>query len=232
MAVNLIVSATVQTKENFTVDNPIINLNEFAINSEGYEDTSTTGVKLGDGQTRWNELPYLQNITHDMVNAWLRFQAETTNSRLVTLPDMQVIYANAVAVSDEELDTAIRQTETINNLLTVGEQQNSKINAIQSSLTKHEEAQETINDNFTSQIKKQQEILNENIPKIALKVDQSVFDGFAATVNQLKINKYDQSAGDALEDRLDAAENDIQNLEKQSFDLSQTILTGGNSTTK
>lgn len=232
MAVNLIVSATVQTKENFTIDNPIINLNEFAINSEGYEDTSTTGVKLGDGQTRWSELPYLQNITHDMVNTWLRFQTETTNSRLVTLPDMQVIYANAVAVSDEELDTAIRQTETINNLLTVGEQQNSKINAIQSNLTKHEEAQETINDDFTSQIKKQQEILNENIAKIALKVDQSVFDGFAATVNQLKTNKYDQSAGDALKDRLDAAENDIQNLEKQSLDLSQIILTGGNSTTE
>ena len=176
MAVNLIVSATVQKKEDFTINNPIISLNEFAINSEGYEDTVTTGVKLGDGQTRWNDLPYLQNLTHDMVNTWLQFETETTNSRLITLPDMRIIYANAVAVSDAELDTAIRQTDTISTLLTMSEQQKGEIKTVQSNLDRYKELHEPVVSYFSEQIKKHQELLDENVPKIASKVEQATYD--------------------------------------------------------
>lgn len=278
MAVNLIVSATVQKKEDFTINNPIISLNEFAINSEGYEDTVTTGVKLGDGQTRWNDLPYLQNLTHDMVNTWLQFETETTNSRLITLPDMRIIYANAVAVSDAELDTAIRQTDTISTLLTMSEQQKGEIKTVQSNLDRYKELHEPVVSYFSEQIKKHQELLDENVPKIASKVEQATYDEqvtslmekdenlqkrlsaaegrvsswtqdildlknsnndqqiiieeHTSSINTLQENKYDQSAGEALDERLTTAEEKIKNIPSGgSVDLSQTILTGGNSTT-
>ena len=52
------------------------------------------------------------------------------------------------------------------------------------------------------------------------------------SVDEIKLSKYDQSAGEALDERLTTAEEKIKNIPSGgSVDLSQTILTGGNSTT-
>lgn len=224
MAVNLIVSATVQKKEDFTSNNPIIDLYSFAINSEGYEDTSTTGVKLGDGITRWNDLEYLQNITRDTVTEWLRFQSETTNSRLVTLPDMRVAYVNIAALSDEELDNIIKNTSTIQNIQSINSQQDSSVAAIQEDLNIYKEnTTELVNSKVSAEdYNATTKELNETL---ASKATQE-------SVDEIKLSKYDQSAGEALDERLTTAEEKIKNIPSGgSVDLSQTILTGGNSTT-
>lgn len=224
MAVNLIVSATVQKKEDFTSNNPIIDLYSFAINSEGYEDTSTTGVKLGDGITRWNDLEYLQNITRDTVTEWLRFQSETTNSRLVTLPDMHVAYVNIAALSDEELDNIIKNTSTIQNIQSINSQQDSSVAAIQEDLNIYKEnTTELVNSKVSAEdYNATTKELNETL---ASKATQE-------SVDEIKLSKYDQSAGEALDERLTTAEEKIKNIPSGgSVDLSQTILTGGNSTT-
>lgn len=224
MAVNLIVSATVQKKEDFTSNNPIIDLYSFAINSEGYEDTSTTGVKLGDGITRWNDLEYLQNITRDTVTEWLRFQSETTNSRLVTLPDMRVAYVNIAALSDEELDNILENTSTIQNIQSINSQQDSFAAAIQEDLNTYKEnTTELVNSKVsTEDYNATTKELSENL---ASKATQE-------SVDEIKSSKYDQSAGEALDERLTTAEEKIKNIPSGgSVDLSQTILTGGNSTT-
>lgn len=98
-AVNILVSARVATKEEFENENPILELNCFAINSEGYETTSvdnlavvTSGVKLGDGVTKWADLPYLEDVTASLVSSWLEFEANASKARLVTLPDTNFIY--------------------------------------------------------------------------------------------------------------------------------------------
>lgn len=224
MAVNLIVSATVQKKEDFTSNNPIIDLYSFAINSEGYEDTSTTGVKLGDGITRWNDLEYLQNITRDTVTEWLRFQSETTNSRLVTLPDMHVAYVNIAALSDEELDNIIKNTSTIQNIQSINSQQDSSVAAIQEDLNIYKEnITELVNSKVSAEdYNATTKELNETL---ASKATQE-------SVDEIKLSKYDQSAGEALDERLTTAEEKIKNIPSGgSVDLSQTILTGGNSTT-
>lgn len=226
MAVNLIVSATVQKKETFATNNPIIDLYSFAINSEGYEDTATTGVKLGDGATRWNDLEYLQNITQDTVTEWLRFQSETTNSRLVTLPDMHVAYVNIAALSDEELDSIIKNTSTIQNIQNVNQQQDSSVAAIQEDLNAYKESTtELVNSKVnTEDYNATTEELNKTL---ASKATQE-------SVNEIKNLKYDQSAGEALDERLTTAEEKIKNISTGggSIDLSQVILNGGTSTTE
>lgn len=91
-AVNIILSARQASKIEFEAENPIIELDCFAINSEGYEDTITTGVKLGDGEKTWQELPYLTDVTPSLVTSWLEFEANAAKARLVTLPNTNFIY--------------------------------------------------------------------------------------------------------------------------------------------
>lgn len=91
-AVNIILSARQASKAEFEVENPIIELDCFAINKEGYEDTITTGVKLGDGEKTWQELPYLTDVTPSLVTSWLEFEANAVKARLVTLPDTNFVY--------------------------------------------------------------------------------------------------------------------------------------------
>lgn len=225
MAVNLIVSATVQKKEYFTANNPIIDIYSFAINSEGYEDTVTTGVKLGDGRTRWNDLEYLQNITQDTVTEWLRFQSETTNSRLVTLPDMRVAYVNIAALSDEELNNIIKNTATIQDIQNINKQQDSSVAAVQEDLNSYKESTtKLVNSKVnTADYNATTKELNDSL---ALKATQE-------SVDAINSSKYDQSAGEALDERLTTAEEKIKNFSSGggSIDLSTAILTGGNSTT-
>ena len=224
MAVNLIVSATVQKKEYFTANNPIIDIYSFAINSEGYEDTLTTGVKLGDGRTRWNDLEYLQNITQDTVTEWLRFQSETTNSRLVTLPDMRVAYVNIAALSDEELNNIIKNTVTIQDIQNINKQQDSSVAAVQEDLNAYKESTtKLVNSKVnTADYDATTKKLNDSL---VLKATQE-------SVDEINSSKYDQSAGEALDERLTIAEEKIKNFSPGgSIDLSTAILTGGNSTT-
>ena len=61
---------------------------------------------------------------------------------------------------------------------------------------------------------------------LALKATQESF-------NAINSSKYDQSAGEALDERLTTVEEKIRNFSSGggSIDLSTAILTGGNSTT-
>lgn len=224
MAVNLIVSATVQKKEYFTANNPIIDIYSFAINSEGYEDAITTGVKLGDGRTRWNDLEYLQNIMQDTVAEWLRFQSETTNSRLVTLPDMRVAYVNIAALSDEELNNIIKNTATIQDIQNTNKQQDSFVAAVQEDLDAYKES-------TTKLVNSKVNTADYNATTKKLN-DSLILKATQESVDAINSSKYDQSAGEALDERLTTAEEKIKNFSPGgSIDLSTAILTGGNSTT-
>lgn len=98
-AVNILVSARVASKEEFENENPILELDCFAINKEGFEtatvdntSTTTSGVKLGDGVTAWVDLPYLTDVTASLVRSWLDFEQNAAKARLVTLPDTNFVY--------------------------------------------------------------------------------------------------------------------------------------------
>lgn len=47
--------------------NPILSLNELAVE---YNNNEIVGYKIGDGTTRWPELPYINHIT-DISEFWL-----------------------------------------------------------------------------------------------------------------------------------------------------------------
>lgn len=55
------------TTEDYKEWNPILNLNELAVE---YNDNEIVGYKIGDGEARWSELPYITKFT-DISEFWI-----------------------------------------------------------------------------------------------------------------------------------------------------------------
>lgn len=58
------------TTEDYTEWNPILRLNELAVE---YNDNEIVGYKIGDGSTKWSELSYITKFT-DVSEFWLYVQ--------------------------------------------------------------------------------------------------------------------------------------------------------------
>ena len=113
MSVNILVETRVAPRETFEIENPIIFAGEIAINEEG------NGVKIGDGETRWGRLNYIENITQDSIDKWLKIAKESTNSHLVTLPDLNFAYTVVNAESNDLVESIVNTTIQNTNYLKV-----------------------------------------------------------------------------------------------------------------
>lgn len=93
MSVNILVDVLLEERENqFIVEDPILNQGTIAIN---FYNGTNGSIKIGNGLDKWSILPYITDISDDIVNKWRTFaQNSGTNSRLITLPDMHIAYAS------------------------------------------------------------------------------------------------------------------------------------------
>ena len=106
MAMSILVETKVLPKITFEKENPILRAGLIAINEEGIQLDNTTGeiisgAKIGDGLSTWQELKYIPT-TSEIIEKWLVIAKGTTNSKLVTLPDMNFAYAN-IGVNDNAM---------------------------------------------------------------------------------------------------------------------------------
>ena len=110
--VNIIVKSSVQEQEKFIGTYPEKNL--LTIDAEGQiiqDDVITHGIKIGDGETKWDDLPFLK-LPPDIANDWKVLAESTTNGQLVTLPDLNFAY---LLIDAEKLDNA-QYTEIVNQI--------------------------------------------------------------------------------------------------------------------
>lgn len=101
--VNIIVKSSVQEQAKFIGTYPERNL--LCIDAEGQiiqDDVITHGIKIGDGNTKWDALPFLKLPT-DIANDWKVLAESATNGQLVTLPDLNFAY---LLIDAEKLDNA------------------------------------------------------------------------------------------------------------------------------
>ena len=110
--VNIIVKSSVQEQEKFIGTYPEKNL--LTIDAEGQiiqDDVTTHGIKIGDGETKWDDLPFLK-LPPDIANDWKVLAESATNGQLVTLPDLNFAY---LLIDAEKLDNA-QYTEIVNQI--------------------------------------------------------------------------------------------------------------------
>lgn len=129
MSVKMIVDIIRKNETDFSAENPMIPQGSLAFDIEGPRgigDRYVSGIKLGDGVVKWNELPYLE-IPNDIAKKWHVFAENSgTNSRLVTLPDFNIAYAN-FDVSNAETEELLKNIRSNidyvdGNLIFSGEQ--------------------------------------------------------------------------------------------------------------
>lgn len=110
--VNIIVKSSVQEQEKFIGTYPEKNL--LTIDAEGQiiqDDVITHGIKIGDGETKWDDLPFLK-LPPDIANDWKVLAESATNGQLVTLPDLNFAY---LLIDAEKLDNA-QYIEIVNQI--------------------------------------------------------------------------------------------------------------------
>ena len=95
MSVNILVDVFLEEQEGYFAEkNPLIRSGQIAINHSSSNNVLGE-IKIGNGNDYWRDLPYVTNISAETVNKWRIFaQNSGTNSRLITLPDMNIAYAN------------------------------------------------------------------------------------------------------------------------------------------
>lgn len=101
--VNILVQSSVKPKEKFK--GVVIDAGALAIDEEGQQiqdEKIISGIKLGDGNTVWDDLEYLK-LTTITAKAWKDLAQTATNSQLVSLPDMNFVY---LTISADQLDNA------------------------------------------------------------------------------------------------------------------------------
>lgn len=197
-AVNIILSARQAPKREFELENPVIELDCFAINSEGYEDTITTGVKLGDGEKTWKELSYLTDVTPTLVTSWIEFETSVSKARLVTLPDTNFVYDLS-----EEFQNEVE--EKFNENLIAHKKINDDISSLENKVElNHEFICQEIDrlDNKDTQ-------LNDEINQLKIK-DYQIEEAFTQKTDQLS-SRIDINVNeiDLLEQRLNEVEENV-----------------------
>lgn len=108
MALNIIVETVIQPYATLRAQDYVYNAGTIIFDKEGFRNSSlgepVSGVKVGDGATNWKRLPYL-SVTEEIVSKWRQIAegAGITNSKLVTLPDMNFAYAVVDVEKNQEL---------------------------------------------------------------------------------------------------------------------------------
>ena len=101
--VNILVQSFLKPKEKFK--GIVIDAGALAIDEEGQQiqdEKIISGIKLGDGNTVWDDLEYLK-LTSTTAKTWKDLAQTATNSQLVSLPDMNFVY---LTISADQLDNA------------------------------------------------------------------------------------------------------------------------------
>ena len=105
MSMNILVETRLAPKIIFDKENPTLFAGEFAI-EEGL-----TEVRVGDGETKWRDLVPIQ-LPKEVMDKWYNIAKGTTNSHLVTLPDMNFAYtivnADSNSMIEQVVDTMIK----------------------------------------------------------------------------------------------------------------------------
>lgn len=120
MSMNILVETRVAPGAIFARENPILGPGEIAINKEGDE------ARIGDGITHWDKLT--NKVTaREVVQKWLIIAQSSTNSHLVTLPDVNFAYSVVSADSNSEIENTIENLVKNKNYLSVTEKINPEI---------------------------------------------------------------------------------------------------------
>ena len=114
MSMNILVKTRVEPEKTFQRNNDIIMAGEIAINREG------NYAKIGDGVTEWARLAKIEN--KEIIDKWLQLVNKTSNSHLVTLPDMNFAYSIITADSNAMVEQIIRKLMTSNNYFSITEE--------------------------------------------------------------------------------------------------------------
>lgn len=101
--VNILIKSSVKPQAEFK--GTVIEAGVLAIDAEGQQikdEKIISGIKLGDGNTVWDNLEYLK-LSSVTANSWKTIAERATNSQLVSLPDVNFAY---ITVSADQLDNA------------------------------------------------------------------------------------------------------------------------------
>lgn len=235
MSINLIISARLMNKADFESKNPVLELNEFAISKEGYENSATSGVKLGDGQARWSDLPYLTNLTPDLVMSWLEFFQRTNTCRLVTLPATKFIYTN---ITDSEPEDALASLLPILNqvqgLTAAGKNEALELKTNDVGITVDAATQDSTNINKIKLIRQDGKAYEFNIRDLesqqAVASFKTEIEDAKTALNEMRASvetKYDKTDAELLQTQIQANTASIEALKISGVDLSGCVLSGG-----
>lgn len=114
MSVNILVEIKVEPEIIFEKENPILIAGQIAITKEG------SIVKIGDGINKWKDLETIP-LPKEVIEKWLAIATGTTNSHLVTLPDMNFAYSIIGADSAGEVQQIIKEVVADTNYFQVTE---------------------------------------------------------------------------------------------------------------
>lgn len=235
MSINLIISARLMNKADFESKNPVLERNEFAISKEGYESSTISGVKLGDGQKRWGDLPYLTNLTPDLVMSWLEFFQRTNTCRLVTLPATKFIYTN---ISDTEPEDALASLLPILNqvqgLTAAGKNEALELKTNDVGITVDAATLDSANINKIKLICQDGKAYEFNIRDLESQQTVAAFkteiEEAKTALNEMQTSietKYDKTDAELLQAQIQANATSIEALKISGVDLSGCVLSGG-----
>lgn len=235
MSINLIISARLMNKADFESKNPVLELNEFAISKEGYESSTASGVKLGDGQKRWSDLPYLTNLTPDLVMSWLEFFQRTNTCRLVTLPATKFVYTN---ISDTEPEDALTSLLPILNqvqgLTAAGKNEALELKTNDVGITVDAATQASTNINKIKLVCQDGKAYEFNIRDLesqqTVAAFQTEIEDAKTVLNEVQASvetKYDKTDAELLQTQIQANTASIEALKISGVDLSGCVLSGG-----
>ena len=101
MSLNILVETRVNSKTIFEKSNPSLSAGEIAITDD------LTDVRIGDGETKWNDL-YPIELPQQVIEKWYNIATGTTNSHLITLPDMNYAYTTINAETGSMIEDIIK----------------------------------------------------------------------------------------------------------------------------
>lgn len=120
MSMNILVETRLAPKIIFDKENPTLFAGEFAIEED------LTEIRIGDGEKKWKDLTPIQ-LPKEVMSKWYDIATGATNSRLITLPDMNFAYtvvnADSNSMIEQIVDTIVMDknyftlTETKKNLI-------------------------------------------------------------------------------------------------------------------
>lgn len=116
MSLNILVETRVNSKTIFEKSNPSLSAGEIAITDDLID------VRIGDGETKWNDL-YPIELPQQVIEKWYNIATGTTNSHLITLPDMNYAYTTINAETGSMIEDIIKASFEGKNYFALEESQ-------------------------------------------------------------------------------------------------------------